>query len=51
LTDQPLYTSARLQSLRHAGQLMVYMIHRQVNDAPCVDRTATAAVTFLPHSR
>jgi len=27
------------------------MIHRQVNDAPCVARTATAAVTFLPHSR
>ena len=30
---------------------MVYMIHRQVNDAPRVARTATAAVTFLPHSR
>jgi len=32
-------------------QLMVHMIHRQVSDAPCVAQTATAAVTFLPHSR
>ena len=36
--------------LCRAGQLMVYMIHRQVDDAACVARTATAAVTFLLHS-